>query len=662
MAAPTQVEVVPEVKIAPHPPRLTVVLPLAVLFTIAGGWWMQQAEIVVLATQITEAIPPIPALGALLFLLFLTWALARVAKRFALTRQEVLLIFAFCAVSTAVPACGSLRFPLALTTFPIYYERTAPQWRLYLITPYIPDWLVPKEFAIIRDLYLGRADGRVPWSEWTIPIIVLTVFFLFFWLACSGALSIFERRWRVHERLVFPLLYLPMRATEERPPSGLPPFWKDPLMWIGFSLSAIYNAMNMANAFNPLFPAPGKFYSFDQYLTAPPLNALIPLQLHYRPELVGLGYLMSTEVAFTVWFSYFLFKLESLVGRLLGWQFAGYPFPQEQGLGAYLMTAVLLVLAARWYLLEWLRSLWKGQTHPDEALSSREALIWLLVGFTGCSAIMIKAGLFWPIALFYFALTVIVALVYARIRAEVGAPMVWLFPYYQHKKVFEYTLGIDRLMDPAFGGVRSMTIFSVFTFLARGYFLSYTGTQLENIQLGAWTGYREKLWVRLSVVAVLVGLLVGFYFHLAPYYRGGALNYREGGIWGHWHANYEFNSIVAWISMPEPPNWPKILATILGGVLVLALGFLRFNYPSSPFHPLGFAIAGSYGDLVWWPFLIVWVCKFLVIRYGGGRIYRRTIPFFLGFALGHYVVAGVIWGLWSTTGKAPFTRYAVWFG
>jgi hypothetical protein len=38
------------------------------------------------------------------------------------------------------------------------------------------------------------------------------------------------------------------------------------------------------------------------------------------------------------------------------------------------------------------------------------------------------------------------------------------------------------------------------------------------------------------------------------------------------------------------------------------------------------------------------------------------VPLFLGFALGHYVTAGVIWGLMSATGKAPFQRYAVWFG
>ncbi len=374
---------------------------------------------------------------------------------------------------------------------------------------------------------------------------------------------------------------------------------------------------------------------------------------------------MSTEVAFTVWFSWVLFKLEALIGRYLGWQWAGYPFTQEQGLGAYLTMAVLLFYAARWYLREWGKAVlgighwsWNNQ----EPLRPRETLTWLLIGLVGCVIFMMAAGMNWRIAFLYFILTLLVALVYTRIRAEVGAPMVWLFPYYQHKKAILYTLGTSRLMSPSWGGVKSMTAFAIFTFLARGFFHSYTATQFENIQLGSRVGYSPRFWVRLSVLAIIVGVLMGFYFHLTPYYARGAINLREGGIWGHWMSVSEYNAIVSYKTTPLPPDVPRIVATVWGVGLTVLFGILRFSYPSSPFHPLGFAIAGAYGDLVWWSFLIVWVVKFLVLRYGGGRVYRRTVPLFLGFALGHYIIAGVIWGLWSTTGKGAFQRYAVWFG
>lgn len=654
-------ETLPRVKVLSFG-RFFYILALALTLTWLGGWWMKHAEVIVLASQITEAVPPIPALGALLLLLFVNFILRYLASPLALSRAEMLLVYAFCTIATAVPACGSLRFVLSLTTYPIYYDRTQPELRFDLVTQYIPGWLVPKEFALIRDLYIGRADGRVAWGDWAIPIVMWTLFFALFWLALTGALGIFEKRWREHERLVFPLLYLPMRATEEAPSEGLPKFWLDPLMWIGFLLSAFYNALNMLNAFFPQVPAPGKLYDFGQHFTAPPLDALRPLQLWYRPEVIGLGYLMPTEVAFTVWFSYALFKIEALIGQFAGWQWAGYPFTQEQGLGAYLMMAVLLFYAARWYLREWGKAVlgighWTFET---DALHPRENSLWLLVGFVGCVAFMIVVGLNWRIALLYFTLTLIVALVYTRIRAEVGAPMVWLFPYYQHKKAIIYTLGTSRLMG--FGGVKSMTAFAIFTFLARGFFHSYTATQFENIQLGTKVGYSPRLWVRLSVVAVIVGVLMGFYFHLTPYYAEGAINLREGGIWGHWLSLSEYSAVVSYTTVPMPPDIPRIIATIWGAGLTVLLGVVRFAYPSSPFHPLGFAITGAYGDLVWWSFLVVWTIKFLVLRYGGGRVYRRTVPLFLGFALGHYIVAGVIWGLWSTTGMPPFQRYGVWFG
>ncbi|GBC99127.1 hypothetical protein HRbin17_01648 [bacterium HR17] len=660
--------------------RLAYLCGFALVLTWLGGWWMKQAEVVVLATQITESVPPIPALGALFLLLAVNAVLRRWCPPLALSRQEILLIYAFCTVSVAIPACGSLRFVLSLITYPIYHARMSPELRLDLITPYIPDWLVPKEFALIRDLYLGRAGAEavltrwqwgnytvpvglwavVPWREWVLPILAWTTFFGLFWLALSGMVGVFEKRWREHERLVFPLLYLPMRATEETPPSGLPLFWRDPLMWCGFALSAFYNALNMLNAFFPQMPAPGKFYDFGQFFTAPPLDGLRPLVLHYRPEVIGLGYLMPLEVAFTVWFSYALFKVEALIGRALGWQFAGFPFTQEQGLGAYLTMAVLLIYAARHYLRDWGRRLLKGTNGGEDALHPREAFSWLFIGVTGCLVFMTMAGMDGRVAALYFGLTLLVALVYARIRAEVGAPMVWLFPYYQHKKVILYTLGTSRLMG--WGGVRSMTAFAVFTFLARGFFHSYTATQLENIQLGSRVGFSPHLWVRFSVAAVVVGVLMGFYFHLTPYYAKGAVNLREGGIWGHWISVSEYNAVVSALSSPLPPDVPRIIATIWGIGVTLTLGALRFAYAGSPFHPLGFAIAGAYGDLVWWSFLVVWVVKFFVLRYGGGRAYRRTVPLFLGFALGHYLTAGVIWGMMSATGKAPFQRYAVWFG
>jgi hypothetical protein len=58
----------------------------------------------------------------------------------------------------------------------------------------------------------------------------------------------------------------------------------------------------------------------------------------------------------------------------------------------------------------------------------------------------------------------------------------------------------------------------------------------------------------------------------------------------------------------------------------------------------------------------VWTIKTLLLRYGGGRAYQRALPLFLGFALGHYVVTGMIWGVLSAYLGPPFSKWPVWYG
>jgi hypothetical protein len=65
---------------------------------------------------------------------------------------------------------------------------------------------------------------------------------------------------------------------------------------------------------------------------------------------------------------------------------------------------------------------------------------------------------------------------------------------------------------------------------------------------------------------------------------------------------------------------------------------------------------------VWFPFLVVWICKVLILRYGGMKLYRTAIPGFLGFALGHAFTAGVVWGLVGAVSPRVVPGYAVWFG
>ena len=60
---------------------------------------------------------------------------------------------------------------------------------------------------------------------------------------------------------------------------------------------------------------------------------------------------------------------------------------------------------------------------------------------------------------------------------------------------------------------------------------------------------------------------------------------------------------------------------------------------------------------VWFPLLIVWVVKGLLLRHGGLGTYRRAMPFFLGLIMGDFMVGSLL----SVLGTATNTRvYAFW--
>src|SRR6185437_3288786 len=119
---------------------------------------------------------------------------------------------------------------------------------------------------------------------------------------------------------------------------------------------------------------------------------------------------------------------------------AGYPpgqlpYPQEQGIGAFLVMALLIVWLSRRHLLNAWRLALSGRRSPgSEGISFRWAFIGLFGGFAAVWAFARAAGIAGWVAFAYLALVLAVALVYGRLRGEAGVPLVWLFPYYQQKK------------------------------------------------------------------------------------------------------------------------------------------------------------------------------------------------------------------------------------
>ncbi|PIU66585.1 MAG: hypothetical protein COS85_04295 [Armatimonadetes bacterium CG07_land_8_20_14_0_80_59_28] len=661
---------------APSPQAESVTLRalvIGLLLSLLFGAWVRQSEIVACATQITESVPAIPGIAALILLILLNPILARLGLIRPLSRGEILTIFLFVTVSLSMAGCGTGRFLLSLITAVFYFGN--PINGFDKLVPHARDWLVPTDLKVIRHFYEGPAAGdagNVPWDVWLVPILMWTLFFVLLWGTQVCILILIRRAWIENERLIFPLVFWPIEMTETHGnPRALPDFFKNRVMWTGFAISALFNIVNILHAYYPSLPEWKKFIVFGEGVRFnPPWNMMMPLVMQFRPEMIGLGFLVSTEVCFSIWFSFFLLRAGGVVMSSMGMTEQGVPYEQEQGMGSFLALTLVLLYLARTHLIPVLRyAVGLDRAPPgggesqrfaeEDVLPYRLALFGVIAGFVGLVAFCHAAGMAAWVAVVYLALVIMVGFVYTRIRAETGAPLLWLFPFYMQKKCMLYTLGSAPFM--ASGGLQSLTAFAMFTFLARGYFPMMSAYQLEAFKLSSDVNLNVRHITGALLLAVVAGTLISFYQHLVPYYAEGSLTMR-GGPWGYQMAISEYAAAASYAKSPLLPDHNRIVATLFGGFFTLLLSWARAHFMGFPLHPLGYAMSCSYGSLLWFPFLLVWCIKMPVVRYGGRDLYRKLVPGFLGLALGHFVVAGIIWGLLGATGKEAVLRYGVWFG
>lgn len=635
---------------------------LSVIFCVIASYWIEWSEVVARFCQVTEAVPAVPAVAFLILLVALNPFVRRISKRLALDRREVLMIYVFLAIATSMAGPGIVRFFINTIPVPFYFATVEND--LESLHRYIPEWTLPHDPEVIRLLYEASEAGTIPWGPWLVPLAAWGIFFLALWVTMMAMMAMLQRQWSEKEKLTYPLLYLPIEITEGLNTRALVvDFLRSPIMWVGFSIAAIYNFGNIVQAFNPGFTALGKFYDIGALFTERPWSAIQPLQMHYRPEMIGFGYLVSTEVALSIWVFYLFLRLQAVAAAAGGLDIAGFPFVQEQGLGSYLAMAIFLLWIARGHLRTVFRKALTGDPQicdRDEPMSYRTAVIAFIVGLAVVLLWVTQAGMALWVALVYFGLILAVALVYARVRAEVGVPLIWMFPYYQQYRFLRYTFGSAPLQVG--GSWQNLTTLATMVFLSRGYYPALIGYQTEGYRLARETQIRDRSMSWLLIIAMVVGFYVAIWTHLRAYYMYGSGGLAALGGWGFGIARNEYEAVVGFTRGHAGPDPWRIGATSGGFVLTAVLMILRMIFLRFPLHPLAYGMAGSYGSLIWGSFFVVWLIKSIVFKLGGMATYKRLIPLFLGLALGHYFTAGILWGLIGLFGGEGLQRYYVFFG
>ena len=593
-------------------------------------------------------VPPALPWFLLLVLLLGSAGLSRISHRLAVDHRQALLIFGF--LSLAIPLSGfmGVRSILPHLSLLQYYADNDNEFAR--IADYIPDYLMPKDLAVIIPSYEGSDSGLVMWGPWLGPLMLWGTFMVVLGLATLCWVSLLRHYWNRTEHLSYPMLELPRQFIGAGVYGhGGRGFLRDPLMWVGFAAAIIFHAGDILKHFNPGIPAIPGSTDLAPLLTEGPLRHLLPLRFTISPLTIGAAYLVPQHVLFSVWAIYLLYKVVALVGGSMGLQTGNaFPFYQEQATGGYIAYGLLLIWGARRHIAQiWrmaVRSERDGESYP---LTPRLVVLGIIGGTLFVLGWCYLNGFTLKLALPYFLVLLLYVTVQVRIRAETGMPLGWDYPFGTQKSIFSRVLGTDGIISV--GGERGVVMLSYYSWLSRYNFLGHTAAyQIDNATL--WEEQRVQ-WRRAAgfiAMALIIGLALGFYVHMTAYYEWGASLLQGGSLYGGANtqvARAEYLGLSAELLAPGTRDLTRTIYIGVGFLLVPMLTLVRKSFLRFPLHPLGFLLATCYGPTpyYWSDTFLAWIAKTLILKLGGAGTYRRLVPFFLGMVLGSAMAYDVVW-------------------
>jgi len=573
-----------------------------------------------------------PAVAGLAIFTALNAALRKWRPHWALSAGELIAVYMALVISMGITSSawdwgGSIT---TVITYPIWNAGPENQWE-GLIWPNLPTWLTVTDRDALEGFFMG---GSSPYSAevlraWMRPAM--------WWSAWAVALAwvslclnvIVRRRWSEEEQLPFPMTILPLQMTESE---GT--LFRSHVWWVGITIAVAIGLLNMISRLAPAVPNISTGMDITTYLTNNrPWDALRTPYLSWEPWHIGLSYLMPVDLAFSMIVFNLLWRAEYVVSRALGWTidpWSGFPYGDQQSIGAYLALMVSVIWLDRQYLAQVARKALGMRSHADdsgEAFSYRTAVFGALVGLAFLWHFLAKAGMAGGVVAGFLVLYFAMAMAISRIRAHLGPPNNELYGAMPSYALTQFpgtrglgprTLGLIALLRPYLGEQRP----------------NPAPAQLEALRMAGRTKTRSSHFAWLLMVVMILTMVCYFWasLHIGYHIGMGTAKVSQDLVFVAQGASTELD---ASLRSPAGPNW--------GGVKAIAVGFggsvllmaVKLQFPAWPLHPVAFPLAFCFPIDAMLPAIIIsWLIKLLLLRYGGLRAHRRALPFFLGLLVG----------------------------
>jgi len=630
---------------------LAVLLVVLVCILVEYGESVRGVELVSTALMLLVT-------SLLLALLAVNALLKRWFPKRRFSQAELLFVFVMLTVAGNIAGVGMMQFLVPLLPHIFHFTTPENKWGQFL--PFIPDWMVPKK-AVIEGFWRGQTTFFT-WENihgWLVPIIVWSLFVFAFisFMFCMNLLL--RRQWIERERLAFPIVYFPLELTKE---GGS--LLRDKLLWVGFLIPVVLESLASLNYLYPAIPylplKPTSQLSLARFFGVPPTSPFANITLAFYPLALGIAYFVQVDVLFSAWFFYWFARLEELACIWLGFRgpeasakMAEMPYLNQQSLGAFVALGLVAVWLARRHLAEAIVQVFKGKRGENQAAESasyRAALAGLLASGLFLVIFSLLIGISLPIVLLFFAIYFLTVLGYTRIRAEAGLP--WAFGPNHPPHIF-MAWGVGPVHIPTRSFV-ALNYYTWFDWDWRGTTMPY---QMEGLKIASSANLKSRDMVKGILLASGIAIVASFIVLLTIYYRFGGESASVDSYRAQW-GSLPTTLLRTWVESGANTNWAEIAGGGAGAAMVFLLAWLRSRWLWWPFHPVGYALSGTFTpQWLWCPLFLAWFAKSLILRYGGMRLYRRGIPFAVGLILGDYLVTAA-WALAGMImGRTMYTTF-----
>jgi hypothetical protein len=577
-----------------------------------------------------------------------------------LSGMELLTAWALMVVVSGIAFTGLVRTFFINITAPAHFADATNSWGSSLL-PFLPERLYPRDPAILEGLYNGlpgkaglsfmETMASIPWSFWLPVLAQWSVYVLLVYATLFCLASLFSEQWVTNERINFPLLQMPKLLAEAYDEQRLFAFLRDPYLLSGLSLPIIIHLLGGLHAHLPSVPTlPTEILAGSYFPSTGMLSGFQKIKIFIFPAFIGFAFITTRQVSLSFWLFFLLAGLvtgilqtsglripDSALGTLYGPSIAR---PEEtQAIGASLVFFAFMIWLARSYLGDVFRQCFQPSRDTGEVgwIPAKYSLIGVFLGIAALCAWSMACGMGLNAAVMLYISFFAAMLLLAKTVCQGGipycamniAPGDGILSIFGSKPLggAGLVLGMS-LQKMLFVDVREALLPS----------LLHAGKITEQM-------HRRKLMALAVAASLILAVAVSFLSMLYLCYRYGIQELDMD--WATRTTQTVYANSQRLLEMPQSPDKYILFFILAGAVIMLLLVLSYYLLPWWPIHPLGYLMAYSSSmRILWFSFLVGWLCNALCLRYGGTFLYRRIRLVFIGLIIGDFCM-GAFWALIS---------------